>query len=208
MAYGFEAKNADGQVVIDSNFPAYQLFDEQTISGTFDSTFNLYKYPADNASLAFINIPVGGYAGKAHTGEFISSESSLTFRYLRIVSSITQTDLYGLKLFDELGNITYASGAEAENIKAHYRTGLYIYYTGGSGYDTFPSSVTFSSTYSVNEASDWYAISAPVYTTTGSHWQCSVIFRETSTYVHGVLRPYQTAPSNITAPEPFIFATA
>lgn len=208
MAYGFEAKNANDEVVISSDVPAYQLFDEQTVTGTYDSTYNLYTYPADNSSFVFINIPVGGYAGRTHTGTFISSESSLDFRYLRIASEITSTNPYGLRVFDALGNATYESSFEVENVDDVFRIGLRIYYTGGSGYDTFPSTYPFDSSVSAYTTADWYAINAPVFVTSGSRWQCSVVFRETSTYVHGVLRPYASSSTNITAPEPFYFVTA
>ncbi len=208
MAYGFRATNSSGEVVIDTESPAYQLFDEQTVSGTYDSTYNLYVYPADNASLVFYNIPIGGYVGRTHTGTFISNESSLSFRYLRISPSVALPSNYGLQLFDALGNTTYSSGAELEVVTEAYRTGTYVYYTGGSGFNTFPSTVSFSSNYSVYEDSDWYSVTAPVYSTFPSTYQCAVIFRETSTYVHGVMRPYATAPSSVISPEPFYFVTA
>jgi hypothetical protein len=208
MAYGFSATNSDGEVVIDTNSPAYQLFDEQTVSGTYDSTYNLYVYPADNASLVFYNIPIGDYVGKTHTGTFISSASSLSFRYLRIAPNVAAPSNYGMKLFDASGNITYSSGAEIEVVKAAYRTGSSFYYTGGSGFNTFPSTLTFDSAYSTYEDSDWYSVTAPVFSTFPSTYQCAVIFRETSTYVHGVMRPYATAPSSTISPEPFYFVTA
>jgi hypothetical protein len=208
MSYGFACSNDSGEIVIDSSFKVYQIFDDTTVSGTFDATYNLYFYPADNDSLVFFNIPVGGYVGKTHTGEFISNESSLTFRYLRTASEIVSTDAYGLKVFDAFGEATYSSGAAIESIKETYRKGTIFYWTGGSGFDTFPSTITFDPTYSENLSDDWYAITAPVSSTFGSRWQTSVVFRETSSVVHGVMRPYASAPNNVLAPEPFWFLTA
>ena len=208
MAYGFKAVNSDGEVVLDTDFPVYQLFDEETVSGTYDSTYNLYVYPADNSSLVFYNIPIGSYVGKTHTGTFISDQSSLSFRYLRISSALSLSESYGLKLFDGLGNITFSSEAEVEDVKAAYRTGVNLYYTGGSGFNTFPSTLPFSPNYSVYETTDWYAITTPTYQTFPGLWQCAVVFRETSTYAHGVMRPYATAPTNVQNPEPFYFISA
>lgn len=208
MSYGFVSSNSSGEIVIDSEFKVYQIFDDTLVSGIFDSTYNLYFYPADNDSLVFFYIAVGSYVGKTHTGQFISNQSSLTFRYLRTASELTGTPSYGLKVFDAFGDATYASDAAIENIKETYRNGSAFYWTGGSGFNTFPASLPFDSTYSRNVSDEWYAITAPVSSTFGSRWQTSVVFRETSSVVHGVMRPYASAPNNVIAPEPFWFLTA
>lgn len=208
MSYGFSCTNDDDEIVIDSEYKAFQLFDDATLSGTFDSTYNLYFYPADNDSLVFFEIPVGGYVGKTHTGQFISSESTLSVRYLRVASEVTTPDAYGLKVFDAFGDVAYSSEAELDNVKEAYRKGTTFYWTGGSGFDSFPSTLTFNGNYSENVSESWYAITAPVSSTFGGRWQASVIFRETSSVIHGVMRPYASAPSNILSPEPFWFLTA
>jgi hypothetical protein len=208
MSYGFLANNDSGEAVIDSSFKVYQIFDDTTVTGVFDSTYNLYFYPSDNDSLVFFSIPVGGYVGKTHTGQFISNESSLSFRYLRTASEIESSGAYGLKVYDEFGDATYSSDAAIESIKETYRKGTVFYWTGGSGFNTFPSTIPFDSAYSENLSGSWYAITAPVSSTFGNRWQTSVVFRETSSVIHGVMRPYASAPNNVVAPEPFWFLTA
>lgn len=208
MGYGFRAINNNNEIVIDSDFKVFQIFDDTVVTGAYNATYNLFFYPADNNSLVFISVPVGGYVGKTHTGQFISNMSSLSFRYLRVASELTGLQPYGLKVFNALGEPTYASDAAIESIKEVYRKGTIFYWTGGAGYNTFPASIGFDSSYSENLSDEWYAITAPVYSTMGSRWQTSVVFRQTSSVVHGVMRPYALAPNNVIAPEPFWFLTA
>lgn len=205
MAYGFYAENSFGETVIDTETPVYQLFSGGVQSGFYNSTYNLYEYPADNASFVFFNLSVGDWAGKTHTGTFISNRNTLGIRSLRIAPQITPSSNYGLRLFDASGNITYSSDAEIESIEGSYRIG------GGyleTSLTSFPTTLPFDATYSRNETADWFALNASAFTTLSNYYACSVIFKETSTYIHHVLKRYATAPNSVLNPEGVSYTAA
>jgi len=115
MSYGFEARNASGAVVIDSQFPSMFLGEETSVTGV-ELYANVYKFSLSQTGYApFFNVPVGDwvtYSAEFDAGEpaFYGSKSVFSIRKAVFLEEISYTPSgYGLAVYDSLGNPLFSS---------------------------------------------------------------------------------------------------
>lgn len=117
-SYGFYIHNNNGNVVITDEHIIYQLFEEVTIIGSFNSTFNCYTYIVDTSTIQFFNLGIGDWIGRTHINEVISNKSSIKIRKLKTADSIQrENNEYGLYLYNSSGVLTYSSNSAVGGIK-------------------------------------------------------------------------------------------
>lgn len=116
MSYGFEVINADGAVVIDSEFPSVFLDNETTITGAkVFADYDVYRFTLTQTGYApFFNVPVGewvSYSG-AYSAQplFYGSQETFTIRKAIFLSETTYTpDGYGMEIYDASGDALFSS---------------------------------------------------------------------------------------------------
>lgn len=117
--FTFQVKNGNDEIYVDTTHKVYQLFEEVTITGSWDSVYLLYKYSTSSSVFDMVLFEPGTWIGKTFTGYYISNKSSLTFRKLKVSDDIAITNgtSHGIHLFNELGELTFSSLSPVGTIK-------------------------------------------------------------------------------------------
>lgn len=116
--YGFYVHNDNGEVVLTDEYIIYQLFEEVTLSGSYNSLFNCYEYINDFSTIQFFNLEVGDWVGRTHNNTVISNRSTIKTRKLKTADSIfRESGEYGLYLYNSSGTLTYSSNSPVGGVK-------------------------------------------------------------------------------------------
>lgn len=200
--YGFSITNNNNQIIIDTKYKIFQLFDKVTISGVYDSIYKIYKYSGSPSDFKLFDIPVGKFVGRTHDGGLISDMPTLTIRKLRLSSNIPIVNQYGIQLFNESGECTYQSGAEVEYVTDKYSpSGTSAYYSSGSTIPDFPYNVSYYEK-AINPLNTYFGINMYHFITAGFKYQSPVVYRKSLGYIHMVYVPYATSSTFNINPEP------
>ena len=128
--YGFYIKNGNGAVVLTDEYIIYQLFEETTLTGIYNPTFDCYTYQGDSSSIQFFRIDVWDWLGRTHNNVIISNKSSIVTRKLKTSNSITVSGTeYGLNLYNAQGVLTYSSNSPVGGIKEFIDSNSVIFST-------------------------------------------------------------------------------
>lgn len=117
MTYGIEISNSNGEIVIDSEYPAVYLSQEVTVSGSVHGAAYYYT-PAQVGNMPFFQLPVGSWAAFAGTSQnkpyYYSDLASITVRSALPINKMPPPDdSYGMECFDATGVLTFST---AENL--------------------------------------------------------------------------------------------
>jgi len=116
--YGFYIHNDNGEVVLTDKYIIYQLFEESTLVGTYNSAFNCYEYINDSSTVQFFKLDVGDWLGRTHSNIIISNRSTIKTRKLKTADTIfRESGEYGLYLYNSSGVLTYSSNSAVGGIK-------------------------------------------------------------------------------------------
>lgn len=129
MTYGIEVKNENNEVIIDSNFPAYFLFQEVTVSGVA-SVNNLFRYDFSTipAFPAFVQVDVGDFFG-ANPAGYWSFKSSLTFKAIKTADEMPDPTGYGAIAYNSSGIKTWFANGPAVVLKDFFTISVNGSYT-------------------------------------------------------------------------------
>lgn len=115
MSYGFEVTNAAGEVLVNSDDPAFQIVADETLTGTAFGSFYQYDY-VDSTALVFANLGVGDWIVK-YLNYIYSNLASLPVRKVKPSNLLTDpTSGYGMVIYDATGDITYCASNDLMDI--------------------------------------------------------------------------------------------
>jgi hypothetical protein len=118
MSYGFEVRNSNNIIVIDSEFPTVFLANEVSVTGTaVGRVSGVWRFTASQTGLLpFFNIPVGEWVSYSVPltsnlkTYFYSSQQTLTIRKAVALSEISYTpDSHGLEVYNASGDPMFSS---------------------------------------------------------------------------------------------------
>jgi hypothetical protein len=127
MGYGLNIINDNKQIIIDSNYKNYFLFEENTISFTNNNTLSSYYRAFNNQYLTppivsfknntSVSVGVSSYvkSGNYYVGMYVfcqvNATANFSYRVYNLKKSVS-VDQFGLRIFDNNSNIIYDSGAK------------------------------------------------------------------------------------------------
>lgn len=132
MTYGFRANNKNNEVVIDSNFPAYEISSAYIINGSPQEVSSGYTMSGDPISEEAYSFPVPpsgtlrfwrlevGDGISLTPNYFIGSKQSFFVRDVVRASLLPDPTGYGMVVYDETGSKVYASNGELLGIGDKY----------------------------------------------------------------------------------------
>jgi len=116
MSFGINIKNTNGDLLIDQTLTAYMLSDSGTVSGQdIGGGYYLYERGVEvpNIREVFIQCDVGEFLGTSTTG-FVSTQSTIDYRALKLAKDLPDPTGYGLIVYDDLGQkVWFANGSVA-----------------------------------------------------------------------------------------------
>lgn len=118
MSYGFEARNAAGEIVIDDSFPVYELTAPSTITGTVIGNIVSFPLPP-TGTLRFWKLNVGDGISLA-PDRFIGTKNTYTIRDVVRASSLPDPTGYGVVIYNASGEKVYATNGELLTIGEKY----------------------------------------------------------------------------------------
>lgn len=198
MSYGFEARNAAGELVIDDFSPVYILGSATTVTGTQFGSQPWYSFtrPSSN-TLRFWQLSVGdGIA--AYPNGFMGSKSSFTVRDIIRVPLAAAPTGYGFVVYDASGNRVYQSSSDMITIGDKYTVTTNGFLTGGTTVSTSDQWVALESwQYSIRPADPIFGIAL-----------AGGAYRDSSTTYTAYAPIFSNAPGGYTDLNPTTFITA
>lgn len=121
MAYGFSAKNDNGEIVIDDSLPIYSLVNETTVSGTTSLDHSWYEYDSCvGATPLFYKMPNPSVLLPGENGKILSGQSSLQVREAQDISGRPSLGGYGMEVFNASGDMVFSSSYDMVPIDDRY----------------------------------------------------------------------------------------
>lgn len=126
MSYGFEARNAANEVVLDSLFPVYELGAPSSVTGTPFGSQGDFSFPLQpNGTLRFWQLGVGDGISRTPT-LFIGNKQTFTVRDVVPASSLPVPSGYGMAIYGASGQKIYATNGELLTIGDKYSVELQL----------------------------------------------------------------------------------
>lgn len=125
MSYGLEAKNQNGEIVIDTQYPILALSETQTVSynagprdGPNSTTYYRYDGGVSTGELKFFNATnrllfLDGY-------HIWTPNTSETVRIGKNIAELTLNNGYGFEVYDSSGSITYSAAVDLLSLQDKY----------------------------------------------------------------------------------------
>lgn len=125
MSYGFEARNAANEIVIDNSFPVYELGAASTITSNLpDSQGVNWSFPLPPTGvLRFWKLNVGDGISLA-PDKFIGNKQTFTIRDVVPASSLPTPSGYGMAIYGSNGQKVYATNGQLLTIGDKYSVQL------------------------------------------------------------------------------------
>lgn len=198
MSYGFEAKNANGETVIDDFSSVYILGSETTVSGTQFGSQPWYSFtrPSTN-TLRFWQMNVGDGISAYPLG-FMGSKPTFTVRDVIRASLAPAPTGYGFVVYDASGNRLYQSSSDMITIGDKYTVTTNGFLIGGTSISSSDGWVGIESwQYSIRPADPFFGIAL-----------AGGAYRNTSTTYTAYSPIFSNAPGGYTILNPVTFITA
>jgi len=127
MSYGFEARNAANEIVIDNSFPVYELSAPSTITSNVPNSTTSsgnWVFPVPPLGvLRFWKLNVGDGISLA-PDKFIGNKQTYTIRDVVPASSLPDPSGYGMAIYDSNGQKVYATNGQLLTIGDKYSVQL------------------------------------------------------------------------------------
>lgn len=198
MSYGFEAKNAANEVVLDSSFPVYELGAATTVTSNLsNSDQTAWSFPLQpTGTLRFWQLNIGDGISIA-PNQFIGSKQTFTVRDVVPASSFPTPTGYGMAIYGPNGQKVYATNGELLTIGDKYTVELQ------------PGNVTPS----INVSDSWVTVETFVLNLTPQTGffgvvRSSGVRRSSSTQMQYYGVPFSSAPPDTLILNPVNFITA
>lgn len=198
MSYGFEARNAAGELVIDDFSSVYILGSASTVTGTQFGSQPWYVFSAPSTNtLRFWQLGVGDGIARYPNG-FMGSKPSFTVRDVIRASLAPAPTGYGFVVYDSSGNRVYQSSSDMITIGDKYTVTTNGFLTGGTSVSTSDGWVALESwQYSIRPADPFFGIAL-----------AGGAYRDSSTTYTAYSPIFSNAPGGYTILNPVTFITA
>lgn len=122
MSYGFEIRNENDELVVDSEYPCLLINADVTLTGTVINTpfGERYSFPPQPNFLSFYVLEVGQYVIISVNGGIISNRQTLRIVGAEPANNIAETENYGISVFDDNGNNVFHGSNELLALNGGY----------------------------------------------------------------------------------------
>lgn len=122
MTYGIRITNANGEIVIDDQYPVLTIGQEVTLTGTPNTTgeAGLYNYPnfySGLTNIAFVQLGVGDFVLRGPSTTVVSNRPSLNVRKVLLASDKPVSSGFGLAVYNAQGDLCYDAGSDLVSVR-------------------------------------------------------------------------------------------